>query len=361
MEIDKILQIIYYDPKHPASFSTADKLYSSAKKIIPNLNISQVKDWLSGEFTYTLHKPIRKKFTRNPIIVEDVDQQWEADLVDMQEFKRMNKGYTFMLTVIDILSKYAWAIPLKNKTGVEIVRAFRIIFKDDRKPFYLRTDRGKEFLNRSFQNFLKENNVYHFTSKNQDIKCAVVERFNRTLKSRMYKYFTSKGTRKWYDVIDDIISAYNNSEHRSIKMTPIEALSTDSKILYKNVYSKINNYELKFKDKEKLEIGENVRKKYNLGPFDKSFYPNWTDEIFKIEKKTDDSVKPLYNIKDGRDNVSEIRYYPEELQRVKENLYRVEKIIKTRIIDGKKQSLIKWLNYPSSYNSWVEESDILKL
>ena len=341
MEISETLHKIYYDPKHPASFSTADKLYSSAKKIIPDLNISQVKDWLSGEFTYTLHKPIRKKFIRNPIIVEDVDQQWEADLVDMQEFKKMNKGYTFMLTVIDILSKYAWALPLKNKTGNEIVKAFKTILKDERKPFYLRTDRGKEFLNKSFQAFLKENNIYHFTSKNQDIKCAVVERFNRTLKSRMYKYFTSKGTRKWYDVIDDIISAYNNSEHRSIKMTPIKASSTDSRTLFNNLYSKINNFNSKFKDKGKLEIGENVRKKYNLGPFDKSFYPNWTDEIFKIEKRTEDFIKPIYKIKDGQDNVSEIRYYPEELQRVKENLYRVEKIIKTRIIDGKKQYFIK--------------------
>ena len=143
MDIDRILRKIYYNPKHPASFSTADKLYSSAKNIIKDLNISQVKDWLSGEFTYTLHKPIRKKFTRNPIIVEDVDQQWEADLVDMQEFKKVNNSFTFMLTVIDILSKYAWTVPLKNKTGNEIVRAFKIIFKDNRKPFYLRTDRGK--------------------------------------------------------------------------------------------------------------------------------------------------------------------------------------------------------------------------
>lgn len=359
MEIEKVLRKIYYNPKNPNSFSTAEKLYLSAKKIIPDLSLPQVKDWLSGEFTYTLHKPIRKNFKRNPIIVEDIDQQWEADLVDMQEFKEANRGYTFMLTVIDVLSKYAWTVPLKNKTGNEIVRAFKIIFKDKRKPFYLRTDRGKEFLNRNFQAFLKENKVYHFTSKNKDIKCAVVERFNRTIKSRMFKYFTAKGTRKWFDVIDEITIAYNNSKHKSIKMTPIEALKTDSKILFNNIYEKIikNNS----KNKEKLKIGETVRKKYNLGPFDKSFYPNWTDEIFKIETKSDEQVKPVFKIKDGQENISEIRYYPEELQKVKENLYRVEKIIKTRKVNGKKQFFIKWLNYPDTYNSWVEENDLKKL
>ena len=361
MEIDKILRKIYYNPKNPASFSTADKLYSSAKKIIPDLVISQNKDWLSGEFTYTLHKPIRKKFTRNPIIVEEVDQQWEADLVDMQEFKKVNKGFTFMLTVIDILSKYAWTVPLKNKTGNEIVRAFKIIFKDNRKPFYLRTDRGKEFLNKNFQEFLKENNVYHFTSKNQDIKCAVVERFNRTLKSRMYKYFTAKGTRKWFDIIDEITSAYNNSKHKSIKMTPIKAIKTDSKILYNNLYRKIITNDSNSKDGEKLKVGENVRKKYSLGPFDKSFYPNWTEEIFKIENLTDEPFKTVYKIKDGQNKISEMRYYPEELQKVKENLYRIEKIIKTKIINGKKKYFIKWLNYPTSYNSWVDETEIVKL
>src|ERR1700712_4630359 len=133
--MESVLKKIYYDASHPAGFSTAENLFKAAKEELPNLNINEVKDWLSGELTYTLHKPIRRKFKRNPIIVEQIDQQWEADLVDMQEFdskirnrkKRLNSGYNYILTVIDVLSKYAWAVPLKDKRAISIVNAFNTI------------------------------------------------------------------------------------------------------------------------------------------------------------------------------------------------------------------------------------------
>ena len=231
---DNILRAIYYDQKNPASFSSSLRLYKAAKEINPNITHSIVKDWLSGEFTYTLHKPLRKKFLRNPIIVEDIDQQWEADLVDMQEFQSQNDNYKYILTVIDVLSKYAWVVPLKDKSAKSIVEAFKIILQGNRKPFFIRTDQGKEFVNQNFKRFIKPKDIHHFTSKNTDIKCAIVERFNRTLKGRMFKYFTSKGTRRYIDILQDLVDAYNSSYHRSIKMRPIDA--NDSKFLFKNLY-----------------------------------------------------------------------------------------------------------------------------
>lgn len=362
MEIDNVLRSIYYDQKHPSSFSTAEKLYQTAKEILPIISIEDVKEWLSGEFTYTLHKPQRKHFKRNPIIVEDIDQQWEADLVDMQEYKKVNKGFNYMLTVIDVLSKYAWAVPIKNKTSESIIQAFKVIFKDKRQPIYIRTDQGKEFVNQYFKKFLKKLKINHFTSTNQDIKCAVVERFNRTLKARMFKYFTAKGTRKWYDVIDDLVSAYNSSKHKTIKMTPIEASTSDPQILFENIYKVKNVDDLYLKNKKlQLDPETTVRKKYKLGPFDKSYFPNWTDETFKIKTKSDQPVKPVYKIADEKENLIKTRFYPEDIQKIKDNLYRVEKIIKRRKYNGIKQVFIKWLNYPDTYNSWVNESDVQKL
>src|SRR5277367_1564649 len=173
-----VLQTIYYNPKHQAGFSSVNKLYKAAKLIDNTITLKGVKQWLLGEFTYTLHKPVRKRFIRNPIIADKIDKQWEADLVDMQQFASKNSGARYILTVIDIFSKYAWAKALKNKTPKMIINAFKDIFSEGRKPQNVRTDQGTEFVNQSFKFFLQNNNIKHYLTKDKDIKCAIVERFN---------------------------------------------------------------------------------------------------------------------------------------------------------------------------------------
>jgi len=205
--LSQILSSIYYDTKNKGSFGGVQKLYTEAKTLKPDINLKQVKDWLSGELTYTLHFTARRRFKRNKILVNGIDEQWEADLVDMREFSKQNENY-YILTVIDCFSKYAFPVPMKNKTGVELVEALKKIFSI-RKCLILRTDRGTEFLNRSVQTFLEQNEVQHITSFNQDIKCAIVERFNRTLKSKMFKFFTAKGTRRYIEELSNFLISYN--------------------------------------------------------------------------------------------------------------------------------------------------------
>ena len=153
-EIDNILNSIYYDIKNPSSFSNANVLLKSAKNIYKSITKKHVNDWLKAQFVHTLHKEARRKFKRNRIIVQDIDEVFEADLVDMQEFSSDNDNFKYILTVIDVMSKFAFAIPLKNKTSKEIIIAFEKVFKK-RKPLCLRTDQGKEFLNNDFKKFLK--------------------------------------------------------------------------------------------------------------------------------------------------------------------------------------------------------------
>ena len=361
-EIEQVLRSIYYDPSNPASFTTVEKLYNAAKEFLPKLTLNDVTKWLTGELTYTLHKSVRRRFKRNPIVVEHIDQQWEADLVDMQEFASQNNGNNYILTVVDVMSKYAWVKELKDKRMKSIVHAFESIFKDKRLPKFIRTDQGKEFVNKEFKKFLKECGVHHFTSKNQTIKCAIVERFNRTLKDRMYKYFTANGNRIWFDVLPELVSAYNNSKHRTIRMTPVEASESKNEILFKNMYGFDNIEELyKVKDEHRLKEGDVVRKTYKLGPFDKSFYPNWTDKTYKVNAIAKEPVKAMYKIEDEKKEIDKQRYYPEEIQKITENLYRVEKIINRKTVGGKKMCLVKWLNYPDSFNSWVEEKNIVNI
>jgi transposase InsO family protein len=182
------------------------------------LKQKEVKEFLDTVDTYTLHKLIRKKFQTRRVYVKGIDKQWQADLVEMREFSKENDRYNYLLTVIDCFSKYAWAIPIKNKTAEEIIKSFDNIFKE-RKPLKLQTDKGKEFMNKKVQNFLKINDVVWF-STNSEFKASIVERFNRTLKTKMWKYFTEVGNKKWINIVNDLISNYNNTYHTSIKIFP---------------------------------------------------------------------------------------------------------------------------------------------
>lgn len=352
---DNLLHKLYYKTSSPGSFGGVNRLYNEARLQDSDITHKDVKDWLSGELTYTLHKPSRRRFKRNPILVSAIDEQWQADLVDMQDHQKSNKNYKYFITIIDIFSKYAWVVPLKNKSAKSILEAFKLVFKQ-RIPTKLQTDQGKEFDNKLLSNYLKNSMVQFFTAKNPDIKCAVVERFNRSLKNRMFKYFTANGTKKYIDILQDLVKSYNGSFHRTIKMRPMEVNRDNENKVFKNSYGfndKREFLENKFKN-SKLKYGDIVRKQYKLGPFDKSYYPLWTDSIYKVDKVTKGRYKPYHAIKDEQGNLISRRLYPEEIQKIKSILHRVEKVLKTRRKNGKTEYYVKWLNHPSSYNSWVD-------
>ena len=188
--MEKTLSSIYLDPSQPASFGGLDAVYRAVKEKGKSKNSrKQVQDWLSQEDVYTLHKPSRRHYRRSRVIVPGIDAHFQADLVDVQNLSRFNKGCKYLLTCIDILSKHAWVMPLKTKQGQELVKAFQTILSSGRKPNKLQTDQGTEFLNRVFQKFLRENNI-DFFPVNSGFKVSVAERFNRTFKNKMYKYYS---------------------------------------------------------------------------------------------------------------------------------------------------------------------------
>ena len=362
MEYSRILSNIYYDISSPAGFSTAKKLYDEAKLLNSRIRLKDVKDWLSGENTYTLHKPIRKNFKRNPIIASRPNEDWQADLVDLQEYSRSNSGYKYLLTIIDVFSKYAFVAPLKSKGAVEVKNNFAKIFKQ-RIPSKLQTDKGTEFVNTSLKNYLKDLNVTFFQTKNDEIKCSIVERFNRTLKSKMFKYFTATGKRRWVDKIQNIVNAYNRTKHRTIGMKPIDVTLEQSPVIFKRIYGYPSLRALLKGTyaKPKLKVGDKVRIKYITNVFEKGYYPNWTDQLFAIVSMNKRKNRVVYTLKDEHDKILNKKFYTEELQKVKENLFRVEKVIKRRTRNKRKEVYVKWLNYPTSFNSWILETDLQRL
>ena len=148
----------------------------------------------------------------------------------MKSFAKQNKGIKYLLTVIDLYSKFAWIVPLKDKTGLSITKAFQEIFKSKRKPKKLWVDQGKEFLNKEFKPFLLKNNIEMYQTFNEG-KAVVIERFNRTIKEKMWRYFTEFDTNKYLDVLPKLLNEYNYSFHSTIKMPPIEGSDPKNKII----------------------------------------------------------------------------------------------------------------------------------
>ena len=163
----------YFDTKGPVAFTSPLALYREVKKRYPSLNFRQVKTWLQSKDTHTLHKPVRYNFPRSRVIVTWIDDQWQADLVDISSLARFNKRYKFLLTCIDVFSKFAWVVPLKNKSGETLVNGFQSILDLGGSPEKLQTDKGTEFLSRNFQSFPKEKNIHCFTT-NSELKARVV-------------------------------------------------------------------------------------------------------------------------------------------------------------------------------------------
>ena len=215
-----MLEKLYYEFDRPSALGGVQKLYRGARQY--GLTRSQVLQWLQQQPGYTLHKPPRKRFRRNRVFVNGLDEQWQADLADLQTLSRWNRGYKYLLTCIDVLSKYAWVVPLKSRSGAALVAAFTDIFKQGRKPERLQTDAGTEFMNRSFQTFLKNHDVRHFVTYNET-NAQVVERFNRTLKNILWRLFTMSSSYHYLAKLDKLFNEnYNQSVRRSIKMKPVD-------------------------------------------------------------------------------------------------------------------------------------------
>ena len=163
---------------------------------------------ISDQLAIELHKPIRTKFKKRRVIVYNINDIWSADLMDEQKIAHANRGYKYILTVIDIFSKYAYAIPLKSKSSKELIKAFTKLFIHA-KPKKIWTDQGSEFTNNIFTKFLKDNNIdlYHVYNEG---KAVVIERFNRTLGEMIAKHITSKNTENYVNVLQKFIDSYNN-------------------------------------------------------------------------------------------------------------------------------------------------------
>ena len=352
--MEGILKRIYYDVNDPGSYGGVDRLFKRAKEEGAAVTREKVKQFLRNERTYSLHKPMRRNFVRNRTIVHGIDSQWQADLADMQDISEANGGNKYILTGIDVFTKFAWAIPIKSKGSKTMLDAFKRLFaiSKPRKPKYLQTDKGTEFLNADVQKYLKQQKIKHFTT-NSDKKAAVVERLNRTLKSRIWRYFSAKQTHKYIEVLNSIVDSYNNSKHRSIGTRPSNVNAQNELEIWNRLYGKI----IKDKNDNIANPGQLVRISRLKGNFEKGYLPNWSEEHFTV-KDYKSKDRGVYKLVDYDQEPIEGDFYKEEIQPIDRAEYLVEKVIRKRKRGASTELFVKWFGWPNKFNSWIKETDI---
>ena len=354
--MDEYLSQVYYNPKRTGGLGGVERLYRDVKKDGKyDISRAQLKKWLMKQDTYTLHKPARRHYKRNRVIVGGIDELWQMDLADMQSISTDNGGYRYLLVCIDVFSKFVWVIPLKNKTGPALVKGFRTILESGRKPKKIQTDQGTEFFNKHFKALMKEEEIQLYNIYNET-KASVVERVIRTLKTRMWRYFTAKKTMRYIDVLPDLVDSYNRSKHRSIQKKPINVTQNNEREVWHTLYGKRENKE---PIKYKFEVGDQVRISKMKRAFEKGYLPNFSKEIFTVSQQIP-RQPPVYKLKDYDQEELSRTFYNEELQKVikEDDVYEVEKILKNRGKGKNKEVFVKWLGYPAKFNSWIPASQV---
>ena len=341
----------YLTYNSPGAFGGVERL----RKASGNVNVNTIKNWLSFQDAYTLHKPVRYRFPRRRTIVYGLKEQFQCDLIDVQRLQKENNNNKYILTCIDVFSKMGYAQPIKNKTSSSVIQAFDRIFKTSGIPAKIQTDKGVEFINKASQRYLKKKGIHHFTTQNAATKASVCERWNRTLLSRLYRVFTFTKQRRYIDILPKIVSAYNNSYHRSIKRRPVDVTLDNQEEVWQTLYGS----PLKQSKPNQLKVNDRVRISKTKQTFEKGYLPSWSGELFTVVEVLKTTPRTFIIQDDNGERVIG-SFYQEELQKVGEkSMYDIERIIRERRTRrGRREVLVKWKDYPDSFNSWILKSSI---
>lgn len=352
------LKKAYYDINSPIAYTSTSKLIQRFKGKYSSKNI---REWVKGQENIGIHKPARKTFHRNFILCHGPYSWVYADLADFSALKSANDNFIYALCVVDCLTKYSYVEMLKSKKSLEVANKLEIIIKKIKsKISYLATDQGNEFVGQCNQIYEKYN-IKHVVLKLSVFKAAPVERYIRTLRSQIFPYLSEKNTYKYIDVIQQFVKNINSQYHRSIKMTPTEASSNlhTQKIAFLNMFS--NKLNEKWHT-PKYKVKDIVRISHVKSIFSKSAEQTFSTELFKIRKVSPRRV-PMYELETLDKGLAlEGLFYEKELTPAEESeFYKIESILKTKLIKGKKFALVRYLGYNKDSDAWVPFSQVKNL
>jgi hypothetical protein len=324
----------------------------------------EVKSKLDTIFSYSLHREYKKPKHQNPFFIYFAREQIQIDLIDVSALQEWNDGIKFLLAVIDCFTKKAWIYPMTSKHGVKTKEALiKLLAEMGNKPHTMFFDRGREFVNENVRSFLRARNI-KILHPNSAEKAAIVERFNRSIQSLLYKFLTERQTYRYIDKLQQILSTYNNRGHRTLKyMSPNEAEKDKN---WNYVRNMLSEYYTKFtslkKKKAKFAVGDVVRIKIAKTKFGRGYHEQFKRELFQVTRINKRMPIITYSIKSMNDG-EEIKgsFYSNELQAQKGDVFKVEKVIKRRKRNGVDQIYVKWLDFNDTHNQWINATNVTEV
>jgi len=284
-DINNLLYDLYYTNKN---FDGTQKLFMKAKEINKKIKFTDVDKWLKKQATYQLNYSNNKTKVYFPIYSNSLNS-YQIDLTFLPRYKKTNNNYYILFTAIGINNRYAYVDYSKDKKSDTILSIFKKFFNEVKYIHNIDGDLGSEFTNKKFIKYLNENKIQYDFFKSDSHKLGIINRFHRTLKDKLTKYFIANDTVKWIDVIDTITLNYNNTYHRGIKAKPIEIFNNDMEELLLIENKKYITDKLK-QNEEQFNINDLIRYKLNKVLFNDKISPKYSDTIYTIKKVLTNSL-----------------------------------------------------------------------
>jgi hypothetical protein len=314
---------------------------------------------LTKQDAYTLTKPVKRRFKRSRLISPGLFIQADVDLADVSNMASSNDKTRFLLIAVDTLSRKLYVEPLLSKKSIHVVQAFSQLWGDDPRPRLVRTDRGKEFLNRQVQAFFKANDIHHFVA-DSEFKAFLAERVIRTLRSRLHRMIAHNQNERYVDQLQAITAAYNDAIHGSIGVAPSSVNTSNERAVWWAQYAPRRPSRAKQSKKQKpflYALDDLVRISFSRRAFTKGHDYTFTGELFKVTSRRRRDDIAVYTLEDLAGEALTGTFYSEELVRAPPgNVWKVEKVLKTR--KRGKESLVRWLHYPNKFDSWIETASL---
>ena len=351
----------YADLRNPIGFAGR----SIISRYTKNLSGKKLRNRLAHIPTYVLHREAKRPRTYNPFILYQSRDLIQADLIDMVKHGKYNKNYKYIFVVVDSFTRFCWAEAVLSKTSTAILELFKKICKKIGPFKRFMTDAGSEFIAGNFQAFLKEQNI-EFIRGNPH--APHVERLNRTLQGRLFKYMTENETNEWVRALQPTVEGYNTRYHRIIRMSPADAERKKNRSKLIANLTLYYDKALKKRKDPKFKVGDVVSMQKEKSNFGKGYTQVFTDELFKIYLVHSKLPIPMYTLVEYdydfeapetlKEKMIKGRFYENELQSAKYDVFKVEKIVRSQVKNGVRGSVVKWKGWPDKYNSWVANSEI---
>jgi len=368
--IETHLKKLYYDLDSPTAFSSLKNITRAA---VPyGIKPDEVRRWLLSQEVYSRCRPARRKFPLNFYNVRELDSVWEIDLCDFRNLSEHNSGFKYFINMIDCLSRYVWAFPIRSKAASEVADVLQRHFRDSgRTCRLLQADHGLEFAGR-VQEVLKTHGVAFRTLENRN-HAAMVEKANQKIKSTLWKIMVHTGRWRWVDALPKVVSSYNHTVHSVTGFRPIDVNRFNAYEIWSQNYlrRRLPPSSSPRKGRRRapaaaLRAGAHVRVSLLKTEFEKGYTPRYSQQIYKIARIVNIRPFPMYSLTDLNGERLKGLFYREELLEVPppsaDTRFRVEKILERRQRRGHQpEVLIRWEGYDEKFDSWEPASAVFNV